>query len=54
MAHSAVWSYFPIHKQNKNLKVLMEEKLSENGLSKYTKFGLAHLLFVDLVWDFSI
>ena len=31
MAHSAVWGYPPIQKQNKNSKKFMEEKLSENG-----------------------
>ena len=43
MAHSTVWGYLPIQKQNKTSKKLTEEKLSENGLSKYTKFGQAHL-----------
>ena len=35
--------YLSIQKQNKNSKKLPEEKLSENGLSRYTKFGRAHL-----------
>ena len=43
MAHSAVWGYPTIRTQNKNSKKLTEEKLSENGLSRYTKFGRAYL-----------
>ena len=43
MAHSAVWGYLPIQRQNKNSKKLMQEKLSENGVSTFTKFGRAHL-----------
>ena len=64
MTHSAVWGYLPIQKQKKNSTKLTEEKLSENGLSTYTKFGRAHLndykknkTFGDLatfVWDFRI
>ena len=33
MAHSAVWGYVPIQRQNKS-----SEKLSENGLSSNAKF----------------
>ena len=44
MAHIDVWDYLPIQKQNKNSKTLTEEKLSENGLSGYTKFNRAHLI----------
>ena len=62
MAHSAVWCYLPIQKQNKNSKKLTEENLSENSLSSYKKFGWDHLkikknkTFVDLefLWDFPI
>ena len=42
IAHSAVWGYLPIQKQNKSSKTLTEEKLPENGNSRYTKFRLAH------------
>ena len=61
MAHSAVWGYFPIQKQSKNSKRLTEEELSENGHSRYTKFGRAHLidqvnirhsLTRYIIWDF--
>ena len=43
MAHRAVWDYLPIQKQNKNPKQLTDEKLSENGFSRYTKVGRVHL-----------
>ena len=43
MAHSAVWGYLPIKKQNKNSRKLTEEKLSKSGLSMYTKFDRAHV-----------
>ena len=57
MAHSAVWCYLPIQKQNKNSKELMEAKLSEDVLSRYTKFGRAHLNEQEkirhlLIWHF--
>ena len=57
MVHSAVWSYLLIQKQNKNSKQLTEEKLSENRLSRYTKFGRAHLNQQEkirhlLIWHF--
>ena len=43
MAHIAVWGYLPVQKENKKSKKLTEEKLSENCLSRYTKFGRGHL-----------
>ena len=43
IAHSAIWGYLPIQRQDKVWKKLTEEKLSGIGLSGYTKFDRAHL-----------
>ena len=55
MAHSTLWGYLPIQKPKKSKK-LMEEKLYENSLSMYIKFGKAHLKRLrkrlSLIWHF--
>ena len=43
MAHSIVWDYLLIQRQNKNSKNLTEENVSESGFRSYTKFSLAYL-----------
>ena len=60
MAHSVVWGYLLIQRQNKNLKKLMDENVSGSSLRGYTKFGWAYLsdeeeirlsLIGPLMWD---
>ena len=42
MAHSAVWGYLPVQRQNTNSKKLTIEKLSKSGLRRFIKFGQPH------------
>ena len=43
MAHSAIWGYRAIQRQNTNSKKLMIENVCESHLKRHTKFGADHL-----------